>query len=274
MLIVHTDFAERTTPTGQIMSESVRWLRFLSRWSLVVGSVTLVLPIMLFGGMGQQASDNALGVGYAELLQAVRSSGMYRVGWTLDAVIWLMLGGSLLALAGILRRHAPLRATFIAVCGIAQLIGALGGFIRLNGISDIATLYVTAAPDQQAVLLESYLNLWRVINSHYQIGVLLQGVGFLLAAWGVFTLRGFPRWLAVWLALPGGLAVAQFVLVAAGAPFLRALNFFGVIAGNIALNFAMAVALWRPSTLLVSAVADESDGDESESGISEKANAA
>ena len=59
---------------------------------------------------------------------------MFRVSWTLDAVIWLMLGGSLLALAGILRRHAPIRATFIAVCGIAQLIGALGTFIRLNRV--------------------------------------------------------------------------------------------------------------------------------------------
>lgn len=239
------------------MSESVRWLRLLSRWALVVGSTTLMLPIVLFGGLGQQASDNALGAGYVELLQAARSPGMYRVAWTLDALIWLLLGGSLLALAGMLRRHAPLQAIFIAVCGMAQLIGALGGFIRLDGISEIAARYGTAAPDQQVVLLEAYLNLWRVINPHYHIALLLQGLGFLLAAWSAFTLRGFPRWLAIWLTLPGGLAVAQFVLVAAGAPFLRVLNIFGVIAGNIALNVAIAVALWRPSPPLVSAVAGE-----------------
>lgn len=255
-----TDFVEKAMPPEQTVAEPVRWLRFLSRWSLMVGSVTLALPIVFFGGVGQQASDNALGAEYAELLQAVRSPGMYRVGWTLDAVVWLIMGGSLLTLAGILRRHAPIRATFIAACGVAQLTGSLAGFIRLNGISDLAALYATAALDQQAVLLESYLNLWRVINSHYHIGTLLQGVGFLLAAWGVFSLRGFPRWLAVWLALPGWLAVVQFVLVAAGAPFSRPLNIFDVIVGNVALNFAMAVALWRPSTTLVSAVAGESAG--------------
>jgi hypothetical protein len=255
---MRTDFAEKTIPPEHTVAEPLRWLRFLPRWSLTVALVTLVLPIMLFGGVGQQRSDSALGTEYVELLQAVRSPGMYRVGWTVDAVIWLMLGGSLLALAGILRRHAPIRANFITVCGIAQLIGALGGFIRVNGTSDIAALYVTAAPDQQTVLLESYLNLWRVINSHFHIALLLQGAGFLLAAWGVFSFRGFPRWLAIWLALPGLLAVAQFVLVAAGVPFLRVLNIIGVIAGNIALNFAMTVALWRPSIPLVSAVAGES----------------
>ncbi len=257
---MRTDFAERTASPGQTAAEPVLWLRFLSRWSLVVGSVTLVLPIVFFGGVGQQASDNARGAGYAELLQAIRSPGMYRVGWALDAVVWLMIGGNLLALAGILRRHAPIRAGFIAACGIAQLTGSLGGFMRLNGISDLAALYVTATPDQQAVLLESYLNLWRVINPHYHVGVLLQGAGFLLAAWGVFSLRGFPRWLAVWLTLPGLLAVVQFVLVAVGAPFSLSLNIVDAIVGNVALNFVMAVALWHPSTTLVSAVAGEFDG--------------
>jgi len=242
------------------VAEPVRWLRFLPRWSLMVGLATLPLPIVFLGGVGQQTSDNALGAEYVELLQAVRSPGMFRVGWTLDAAIWLMLGSSLLALAGILRRHVRIRARFIAVCGVAQLSGALGGFFRLNGISDLAALYVTVAPDQQVVLLESYLDLWRVINSCNHIGVLLQGAGFLLAAWGVFSLRGFPRWLAVWLALPGLSAVAQFVLLAAGVPFLQVLTIIGLIAGNITLSFAVTVALWRPSILLVSAFVGEFTG--------------
>lgn len=242
------------------MAEPVRWLQFLSRWSLLVGLVTLTLPIVFFGNVDQPASYIALGTEYAELLQAVRGPGLYRVGWTLDAMVWLLLGGSLLTLAGILRRHAPIRASFIAACGMAQLIGSLGSFIRLNGISDLAARYTTAPPAQQAVLLESYLTLWRVINSHYHVGILLQGVGFFLAAWGVFSLRGFPRWLAVWLTVPGLLAVVQFVLVAAGAPFSRPLNILDAVVGNVALNFAMAIALWRPSTTLVSAVASESAG--------------
>ncbi len=233
-------------PPEQTVAEPVRWLWLLPRWSLVLGVVTLALPIVFFGGLGQQVSDKTLGAENAELLQAVRSPGMYRVGWTLDAVVWLMIGGRLLTLAGILRRRAPIRASFIAACGIGQLTGALGSLLRLNGTSDLAALYATASPAQQAVLLESNLNLWRVISSHYLVGTLLQGTGYLRAAWGVFSLRGFPRWLAVWLALPGLLAVVQFIFVTAGAPFSLPLNILDVIVGTIALSFAMAVALWRP----------------------------
>jgi len=246
---------DKTMPPEQTVAEPVRWLRLLPRWSLVAGFVILALPVVLFGGVGQQASDNALGADYAELLQAIRSPGMYRLGTTLDAVGWLMIGGSLLILAGILRRHAPRRATFIAACGIAQLTGSLGGFMRLNGISDLAVHYANTAPNQQAILLESYLNLWRVINSQFHAGNLLQGAGFLLAAWAVFSLSGFPRWLAIGLALPGLLPLVQFILVAAGAPFSLSLIIFHVIVGTVALDFAMAIALWRPSPKLVSAVA-------------------
>ncbi len=255
-----TDLADKAISPEEMGSEPVGWLRFLPRWSLLVALATLALLIVFLGGVGQQASDNALGAEYVELLQAARSPVMFRVGWTIDAMIWLMLGGSLLALAGILRLHAPIRAAFIVVCGIAQLFGALGSFLRLDGISNFGALYATISPDQQVVLLESYLQLRRVINPSNQIGVLLQGAGFLLAAWGVFSLRGFPRWLAVWLALPGLLATAQFVLFVTGTQFLPVLNIVGIIAGNIALNFAMAIALWRPSARLISGVAGESAG--------------
>lgn len=79
----------------------------------------------------------------------------------------------------------------------------------------------------------------------------------MLVTWSLFRLQGFPRWLAAWLALPGLLAVTQFVLFAAGEPFLRALNIVGLILGNIMLNSALVIALWRPSTPLVSAVAGD-----------------
>ena len=236
----------------------VRWLRLLPHWSLMTALVTLVLPIVLFGGVGQQASDRALGAEYVELLQTARAPRMYRAGWALDALVWLLIGGSLLALAGTLSRRAPIRATFIAACGIAQSIGSLGSFLRLGGIGDLGALYATIGPDEQAVLLESYRALWRVINPHYHVGTLLQGAGFLLAAWGVFSMRGFPGWLALWLAVPGLLATVQFGLVATGAPFSLLLKSLGVIVGNVALNLAMAVALWHPPAPLVSAVAGDS----------------
>jgi len=248
---------DRATTPGSTLAEPIRWLRFLSRWSLIVGLVVVVLPVLYFGGAAQQPSGSSLGAEYAELVQAARSPAMYRVTWIFDALVWLMIGVTLLALAGILRRHAPIRATFIAACGIAQLTGSLAGFVRLIGISGLAALYPTAVPDRQAVLLQSYLNLWPVINSFYLVATLLQGVGLLLAAWGVSSLRGFPRWLAIWLALPGLLAVLQFIIVTTGAPFSRPLNFIAVIVGTFGLNLAIAVSLWHPSTTLASAVAGE-----------------
>ena len=254
---MNTHSTEKVTPPGSILAEPIRWLRFLSRWSLIVGLVILALPVLYFSGAAQQPSGISPGAEYAELMQAVRSPAMYRVTWIFDALVWLMIGVTLLALAGILRRHAPIRATFIGACGIAQFTGSLAGFVRLIGISGLAALYPNTVPDQQAVLLQSYLNLWPVINSLYLVGTLLQGVGLLLAAWGVSSLRGFPRWLAIWLALPGLLAVLQFIIVTAGEPFSRPLNFIAVIVGTFGLNLAMAASLWHPSTMLASAVADE-----------------
>ena len=250
----------KAMPLEQINDVSTRWLLFLPRWSLVAGLVILALPIVIFGGVGQQPSDTALGEGYAELLQAARSPAMYRLGMTFDALGWLMIGGSLLTWATVLRRRAPIRAVFIAACGIGQLTGMLGGFMRLNGVSELAKLYTATSPDQQTIVLRSYLDLWAVINSHFHAGNLIQGVGFLLVAWAAFSLAGFPRWLAIWLALPGLLPLVQFILVAVGTPFSLPLIIFHVIIGTVALNFAMAVALWRPSPKLVSAVAGESAG--------------
>lgn len=243
-----------TFPPKEIFPEPLRWLRLLPHWSLMTGLVTLTIPIAFLGGVGQQASDNALGSEYVELLQAVRSPSMFRVAWTIDAIVWLLLGGILIIEAGILRRHAPIRAVFIAVCGIAQILGALGSFLRLDGISDIAALYSRAIPAQQAELLGSYLNLGRVINSSNHLALLLQGIGFLLVAWGIYSLRGFPRWLTAWLTLPGLLAIAQFGLYLTGAEYLFVLNVIGLIFGNIALNFAITIALWRPSNSLISSV--------------------
>jgi hypothetical protein len=150
IFVVSTELDKRSRSSHEIGAEPERWLQFLPRWSLIVGLATLTLPILFVGGVGQQASDEALGAAYVELLQ---------------------------------------------------------------------------------------------------------GAGFLLVAWSVFSLRGFPRWLAIWLVLPGMLAIAQFFRFVAGAEHLFVLNLIGLTVGNIALNLAMSVALWRPSIPLLASVA-------------------
>lgn len=249
---------EKTTVPAQTAARStddtVRWLRFVSRWALLAALVTLALPIVFFGGVGQQPSDNALGAQYVELLQAARSPDLYRVTMFFDVTGWLMIGGTLLSLAGVLRGHAPIRASFIMACGIGQLVGSLGGFMRLNGISDLAAQYASVTAVQQTDLLQSYLDLSRVIGSLFHAGNLLQGVGFLLVAWAVWSLMGFPRWLAVWLFVPALLPLAQFILVATGAAFSFPLVVFHVLVGIVALHLAMAVALRHPSPALLASV--------------------
>ena len=90
------DAQETINPT---MTEPFRWLHFLPRWSLIVALATLALAIVFMVGLGQHTSDNTLGAEYTELLQAVRIPGIFRALWTIDALIWLMLGVILIALA-------------------------------------------------------------------------------------------------------------------------------------------------------------------------------
>ena len=242
-----TEFASLSTSPQGKAPENQRWLHFLPRWTLGVGLVSLALLLVFLFGIGQESADAALGPAYIELQQAARAPIMFRLGWALDALIWLLLGGTLLVLAGILQARAPILAAFISACGLAQLFGAGGSLLRLDGISDLAAQFAGAPAAQRALLLGSFSNLQRVINAANHLGVLLQGVGFLLAARGLLARKAFPRWLAFWIALPGVLSIAQFSLFATGLPYLRALNIIGLLAGNIALNFAITLALWRPA---------------------------
>jgi hypothetical protein len=227
-------------------------LRFLSRWALATALMVVGLFVVFFGGIGIASTDSALGQQYVELMQAVRNPGLYRVFTILDALAWLLTGGSLLVLAGICVSRVPIQAALIAACGIGQLTGSLGGFMRLDGISDLAVRYASSAPDQQAAVLQSYLDLERIIGAHFHAGNLLQGVGFLLVAWAVLSHLSFPRWLGVWFAVPGLLPLIQFALVAAGSPFSFPLLLVHLVIGLLGLHVALAWTLWRPSSALVS----------------------
>ncbi len=236
--------------------EPQQWLRLLPRWSLTIGLVGLGFLITFVVFVGPPDSDSALGARYQELFQAVRAPAAYRVQMVLDAFLWLLTGGLLFVFAGVLRYRAPVRSAFIGALGIAQLTGVIGALLRANGIGELASQYATATADQQALLLQSYLSIERVITSLFQAGNLLRGPGFLLVAWVAYSLAGFPRWLAFWLALAGLLDVAQFVAVATGAvlPTNPPPIVLAIVVVSFPLVFAMAAALWRPAPALVSAI--------------------
>src|SRR5207253_8282123 len=136
----------------------------------------------------------------------------------------------------IFARRAPIRATFLAVCGAGQVVGALGGFLRLTAVSELAARYAAAAPDGQAALAQAYLTLGQTIGAHYSAGSALYGAGFLLIASAARGLAGFPRWLAVWFALAGIWPLVVLGANAAGSPALMAAFPLYAIAGIIALH--------------------------------------
>lgn len=243
---------ETVTHPEQSTEETARWLRFLARWALVMVLLGLGLVIVDLGGIGFAASDNALGAEYAELLQAVRAPGLYRLAMTFDTSGWLMMGGGLVILAGIVWQRSPIRALLIAACGVGALTGILGGAMRLVGISDLATHYASATTTQQAGLLQAMLALHETIGAFFVAGNFLVGAGYLLVASVAFELAAFPRWLASWFVLAGVLSLVQGTTSALGAfSFLILLP--TVIIGVLGLHAALAVTFWHPSLARIAA---------------------
>jgi hypothetical protein len=189
----------------------IPWFRFLSRWAFFTGLVNLVnllLSIVLFVP-GPQASS--LSEEYGELVVAIRNPALFRLQLDIEIVGWLSLVVFFIAFAAILLPRAPIRGTLLGACGIGQIVGVLGAFIRLEGIPGVAERYMQAKHDRAAVL-SSYRDLQAVITSHVSAGVLLYSVAFLLVAWVGLATRDFPRWLVVLIGLTGVLGMIDTIL--------------------------------------------------------------
>lgn len=183
--------------------EDQNWLRFLSRWSLFAGVVILSLMLAFIGGLLPAGQGGDLPPRYFELAAAIESPAVYRLTIALDVATWLALGGFLVALGAIIYHRAPVRGGLVAACGVGQLSGLVGAFIRLNGTSGTAELYEGVSPDRQEALLQSYSYMQSAVFSHFNAGSLLWGVAFVIAASALLAFEGSPRWLAVVIALPG-----------------------------------------------------------------------
>ena len=223
------------------MASDAAWYRVLARCALAMGLTGLGLVGLFLGGVG---FDPSVPPDYAELVQASRRLAPYRAAMLCDGLDWILIGGVLVAISGLARPHASARSLFLLACGIGQVVGAIGGFLRLDATSAFAARYAVAGPAEQAALQETYRLLDRVIGAHFHAGQLLQGLGFLLAASVALRLATFPRWLAWWLALPGATSLLLFVLDVFEAFWFPVL-LFHVIVGLIALAFTLAWTFWR-----------------------------
>jgi hypothetical protein len=235
------------------VTSDARWFRLLSRWSLAQVGITLALLVVFIGAVG---FDPTVSADRAELIQASRRPEAYRLAMIFDGLSWASIGGTLLIFGALFSRLAPARALFAAACGIGMVTGLLGGTLRLNATSDLAARYAAAAPDQQAVIVNTYLVLAQVITSHFTAGHLLQALGYGLVASMALAAPGFPRWIAVWLALVAIGATVFFLLDTVGV-FLFPLLIVYIIFLVIALDLAMARQFWHgPPALAAPGIRD------------------
>ncbi len=233
---------ELSVPDQRLKANPLRSLGYCA--ALTAASIA-ALVLILVVGVGSQSSDSSLGSQYQELLQAARSQSPYRLAMLLDATVWMLIGAGLVLIALAVANTTPLRALLIGACGAGQLIGAQGGYLRMDGTADLASRFAVAAADQKPAILQSYLALQDVINAHFHEGVLLQAVGLLVSGWVLFQLSGFPRWLAALIWLPGLTATIAWL----GRDFVAQLPFFPfvffhVVVALLGVQVVIALRLW------------------------------
>jgi hypothetical protein len=244
--------ANTTSAPGPLSREG-EWLYILPRLALFTAIAFAGLFFVIIVVIG---FDDGVPFDYAALMQAARAQGAHRLFSVLDMLVWLGIGATLVAWAGTLWDRARIRAAFVAACACGQLLGALGGSLRLNAVSDLGTRYASATPDAQAALLPLYLTVDRTINAHFSLGANLYGVAFLLIASAAVGLVGFPRWLAVWFGVSGLAILIENVGMAAGVAPPPVLGIGYLLVGVLGLHAAIAIGLWHVRTGLTTAVAE------------------
>jgi hypothetical protein len=221
-----------------------QWFRFLSRWGLVGGLVYLS-GFVLYATLAPVLQSSKLPPQYQDLALGTAQPTLYRLGMTNDMLNWLTLAGLFLGLAGVFARRAPIRSALLAACAGGQFIGFVGAALRFKGNTDLAAQYVTAAPDQQAVLLRSFLDLQYVVNACFFAGSWLWTVALVLFAWMAWSRAEFPRWLVGVVALNAAISVPAKVyeiLMGESAPFVVSLVRIVLL---MVICFCVAAAFWR-----------------------------
>ena len=218
----------------------VPWGKFVARSALLLGVAGLALMAIFIAVLPVDPSEPN-----AELEAAARNPAVYRVAALLDMLAWFGIGGVLLAFGGYFAARAPIRALVLAAAGAGQVIGALGGYMRLGAVSDLAVRYVTAAPDQRAAIEQAFVSLPQVVGSHYGAGQWLYAIGFLVIASLALSHGGVPRWMTVWFAVMGMYSIANQLSVVAVGALLPGVLFLVFMLGQDLVSLVIAVTWWR-----------------------------
>ena len=223
---------------------NANWFRFLSRWALLTGVNYLGLILAVIILVIPASQNSPLPETYFELVAATRVPIFYRLTIALDISAWLALGGLLITFAAIFISHAPIRSAFIAACGVGLVSGFIGACFRLAGTSTLAVSYLTATPQEQAIILQSYMELLRLINILFSAGGVLGGGGLLLATSVAWSVGQFPRWSIALLALSGAIHISKAAMELGTGADLGPLALLANILVIIGL-FNIASAFWK-----------------------------
>jgi len=216
------------------------WGKFVARSALLLGVAGLALMAIFIAVLPVDLSDPN-----AELMAAARNPAVYRLAALLDMLAWFGIGGLLLAFGCYFAVRAPVRALILAAAGTGQVIGALGGAMRVGAIADLGARYAAGTPDQRAAIEQAFVSLPQVVASHYGAGQWLYGIGYLLIASLIFSYSGVPRWIAVWFAIAGIYSVANQLSVVAVGTLLPGLVFVVFMLGQDLVSLVLAVTWWR-----------------------------
>lgn len=218
------------------------WALFLSRAAALKALVTVAL-VATFGVVMSAAPSAPFE--QAELIGASRNLAAYRIFAALDTLLWLGFGAVLLGFAGLAAGRSPVRSVCIAALAVTQVVGMVGGYLRLVATTAVATRFTAAGVDAQAAMLESYQEQFAIIAAHFGLGQVLYGIAFLLIASTASKVPGFARPLAYLIGLLGAYSLAnQLSVVLLGEPLWAPL-FFLFLALTVVMDVAVAGAFWR-----------------------------
>lgn len=223
------------------------WAVFLSR----AAAMKVLVAVALVGTFGVvMSSAGSAPFEQAELVGASRNPVGYRAFVAFDILEWLGFGAVLLGFAALSAGVAPVRSTCLAALAVGQVVGMIGGYLRLTAGAELASRYADAGPSERDSLLQFYPTLAATIGAHFGLGQVLYGIAFLLIASIAISTSALPRYLAYLIGLIGAYALANQLSVVIVGTFLWAPLFFVFLALTIVMDVGVALTFWHRAALV------------------------
>ncbi|MGE5701614.1 MAG: hypothetical protein ACM32O_03720 [Clostridia bacterium] len=219
--------------------ESVRWMRFLSRFAVIpaIATATLVVSLAAVIKMyGTTPVDSQFLSAATSNLAPLRVLGFSQI------FLWFSIGGLLLAFAAMYKPYAPIRSRFLSACGIGMTIAGTGGIMNISLTEQMVYGYAGSEAGQVAMLLMQP-SLGQVIEAHLKTGELLSGIGLLLVYSIGISTSVLPLWLNRWIGLSGLYALLLILLRLSGidVPFVAIPIYVVFFAFSLYLAIAIAI---------------------------------